>query len=183
MHGKYCSSLLVKSEKIDNYVCVLMAIFRLRSLPKQLQLGVTESDNKQHEALRFILNGHLIDCQEAMYWQYMVDAAHGRLRRGLNAELFLRKGLKACVDRIWQNREGFYHRHHGTWLMLRSCARSAFVLLAAVRCEGLAPYMPAGWDEAVADVARMLRLWKDESPDVYEMLNILETLLGTRTTG
>ena len=56
-------------------------------------------------------------------------------------------------------------------------------MLAAVRCEGLAPYMPMGWDEAVADVARMLRLWKDESPDVYEMLNILETLLGTGTSG
>lgn len=155
---------------------------RLRSLPKQLQLGVAESANDKHEALRFVLNGHLLDCQEAMYWQFVTDATHGRPRRGINAESFLRKGLKVCVDRIWQNRKGFYHRHHGTWLMLRSCARSAFVLLAAVRCDGLAPYLPMGWNEAVVDVARMLRLWKDESPDVYEMLNILETLLGTGTT-
>lgn len=152
---------------------------RLRSLPKQLELGVAESDNEQHEALRFILNGHLLDCQEAMYWQFVADAAHGRPRRGLNAELFLHKGLKVCVDRIRQNRKGFYHRHHGTWLMLRSCARSAFVLLAAERCEDLAPCLPMGWEEDVMDVARMLGLWKDESPDVCEMLNILEALLGT----
>lgn len=171
---------MTKTERRTKCACTY-GRFRLRSLPKQLELGVTESDKEQHEALRFILNGHLLDCQEAMYWQFMADATHGRLRHGPNAELFLRKGLKVCVDRIWQNRKGFYHRHHGTWLMLRSCTRSAFVLLAAVRCADLAPYLPIGWEEAVVDVVRMLRLWKDESTDICEMLNILETLLGTRT--
>jgi hypothetical protein len=156
--------------------------FRLRSLPTPLELGGPDSDREQHEALRFILNGHLLDCQEVMYWRFVVDAVHGRLRHGTNAELFLRKGLKVCVDRIRQNRKGFHHRHHGTWLMLRSCTRSSFVLLAAVRCADLAPYLPMGWEEAVIDVARMLRLWKDESADINEMLSILETLLGTGTS-
>ncbi|KAI5456701.1 hypothetical protein BGZ63DRAFT_396019 [Mariannaea sp. PMI_226] len=149
-----------------------------RSLPKQLQLDVTESVEEQHVALRFILNGHLLDCQEAMYWQYVTDAVHGRPPHGSNADMFLRKGLKVCVDRIRQNRNGFYHRHHGTWLMLRSCSRSAFVLLAVVRCPNLAPFLPSGWQEAVADVVRLLRLWKDESTDVGEMLRTMETLFS-----
>ncbi len=55
--------------------------FRLRSLPKQLELGAPDSSKDQHEVLRFILNGHLFDCQEAMYWQFVVDAVHGRLRQ------------------------------------------------------------------------------------------------------
>ncbi|SPO03667.1 uncharacterized protein DNG_06350 [Cephalotrichum gorgonifer] len=124
----------------------------LQSLPKQLELGVTKSDTEQHDALTFILNGHLLDCQEAMYWQYVADIAHGRLHHGPHAGQFIRKGLEVCVNRIWQNRKGFYHRHHGTWLMLRSCARSAFVLLAAVRCADLAPYLPTRWEQAVTDV-------------------------------
>ncbi len=136
----------------------------------------------QHDVLRFILNGHLFDCQEAMYWQFIVDAVHGRLRQGYYAEQFLRKGLQVCVDRIRQNRKGFNHRHHGTWLMLRSCTRSAFVLLAVVRYHELAVHLPMDWKEAVADVTRMLQLWKDESTDICEMLGVLQTLLGTRTS-
>ncbi len=164
-------------------ICLLYSCGpRLRSLPEPLDLGATHSDKEQHEALRFILNGHLLDCQEVMYWQFLDDTVHGRLHRGYSTELFLRKGLKVCVDRVQQNRKGFYYRHHGTWLMLRSCARSSFVLLAAARCVELAPYLPTNWEEAVVDVAKMLRLWKHESADVCEMLRILETLLGTCTS-
>lgn len=151
---------------------------RLRSLPKPLELGGSDSNKQQHEALRFILNGHYLDCQEVMYWQFVVDAVHGRLH-GSNAELFLRKGLKVCVDRIQQNRQGFCHRHHGTWLMLRSCTRSAFVLLAAVRSSDLAPYLPLGWEETVIDVSRMLALWKDESTDVSQLLAFLDTIAAS----
>lgn len=143
----------------------------LRSLPETLSLHVP--GDALHEALRFILHGHLLDCQEIMYWQYVADAAHGRP----SDEVFLRKALKVCVERIRQNSPGFYHRHHGTWLMVRSCTRSAFVLLAAVRQGDLAPFLPLGWEEAVLDVARMLRYWKDESSDVYEMLLRLEMLI------
>ena len=117
-----------------------------------------------------------------MYWQYVVDAVHGRLH-GPNAELFLRKGLKVCVDRIQQNRKGFCHRHHGTWLMLRSCSRSAFVLMAAARCPELGLYLPMGWENAVMEVKKMLDLWKDESRDVSQVSAYLETLLGSMNDG
>jgi len=110
-----------------------------------------------------------------------MDAAHGRLH-GPGTDILLRKGLKVCIDRIEQNRKGFYHRHHGTWLMLRSCTRSALVLLAATRCAELQKYMPIAWEESVLHVTRMLRFWKDETRDVGEMLNIVETLLGSRAS-
>lgn len=113
-----------------------------------------------------------------MYWPFVADAVHGKLRRGRRAEEFLRAGLQVCMERIVENRKGFYHRHHGTWLMIRSCSRSSFVLLAAVQCADVAPHVPMGWKDAVMDVAEMLRLWKDESTDVYEMLDILENLLS-----
>ncbi|KYG47169.1 hypothetical protein M433DRAFT_152584 [Acidomyces richmondensis BFW] len=149
----------------------------LRSLPEPLAFGV--SDKEQNEPLQFILACHFIDCQEILYWPFVTDAAHGRFH-GSSTDILLRKGLKVCVDRIEQNRKGFYHRHHGTWLMLRSCTRSALVLLAATRCPELQQYLPVAWEESVLHVTRMLRFWKDEARDIGEMLNIVETLLGSR---
>ncbi|CAK7227871.1 Zcf27p [Sporothrix curviconia] len=158
----------------------------LHSLPPPLELGSPPDsirDHDQNEAFRFVLNGHLMDCQEIMYWPFVVDAVHGRgsyASTSFNSfTSFLRKGLRVCVDRIRQSRQGFRHRHHGTWLMLRSSTRSALVLLAVVRCPALAHCLPGGWDESVADVAEMLRLWQDESSDVLEMLIAVETLLST----
>ncbi|KAH8690338.1 hypothetical protein BGW36DRAFT_307812 [Talaromyces proteolyticus] len=144
----------------------------LHSLPEPLAFNCGDSGKEQDDALRFILNGHFLDCQETVYWQFIVNIVHGSPYRESD-QVYLRKGLKVCVDRIQQNRQGFFYRHHGTWLMLRSCTRSAFVLLAAVRYTDLKPFLPVGWKEAVLDVTRMLWFWKDESRDIYEMLTIL----------
>lgn len=117
-----------------------------------------------------------------MYWHSIVDTVHGRQRGGAT-ELFVRKGLLVCVQRVQINEEGFYHRHHGTWLMLRSCTRSALVLLAAARCPCLVSALPAGWEEAVLKVMSMLSFWKDESMDVLDRLCILERLVEVVAPG
>lgn len=110
-----------------------------------------------------------------MYWPFVVDAIHGRLRSA-TAESFARKGLAVCVERIMKNENGFFHRHHGTWLMLRSCTRSALVLLAAARSPGLSSLLPADWEVAVYKVTVMLDFWKDESHDVMDRLHIVQKL-------
>ena len=117
-----------------------------------------------------------------MYWHFVVDAVHGRARSGSH-ESFVRKGLQVCVQRVEINEKGFYHRHHGTWLMLRSCTRSALVLLAAARCAELVALMPEGWEAAVAKVMTMLGFWKEESRDVMDRLQVLETLVGVVAPG
>ncbi|CRG91074.1 hypothetical protein PISL3812_08122 [Talaromyces islandicus] len=121
----------------------------LRSLPETLAFNTRDSGKEQDDVLRFILNGHFLDCQETIYWQFIVDIVHGSPPRG-NDHVYLRKGLKVCVDRIQQNRKGFFYRHHD-----------------------LKPFLPVDWKEAVLDVTRMLWFWKDESRDIYEMLTIL----------
>lgn len=103
---------------------------------------------------------------------------HGKLR-GAAAESFARKALYVCVHRIEKNESGFYHRHHGTWLMLRSCTRSALVLLAAVRCPSLSILLPMDWELAIYKVKDMLSHWKDESRDVSDRLYIIEKLMGS----
>ena len=111
-----------------------------------------------------------------MYWPFVIEAIHGRLGGGA-VESFSRKGLIVCVERIQKNESGFYHRHHGTWLMLRSCTRSALVLLAAARSSRLSELLPVDWELAVYKVIAMLNHWKEESRDVFDRLDIVETLM------
>jgi len=159
--------------------------YRLQSLPPQLKLDsvstIVDGQNSQNATLKFILNGHLLDCYEMMYWPFVVDAIHGRLPSSTSAQTFARKGLAVCVQRIDQNEPGFYHRHHGTWLMLRSCTRSAFVLVAAARCcssRTISPsLLPDRWQQSLYKVLAMLRFWKDESTEILNRLTILERLM------
>lgn len=109
-----------------------------------------------------------------MYWPFIVDAVHAKATN----EAFARKGLQICVERIQKNESGFYHRHHGTWLMLRSCTRSALVLLAAARAPALAALLPGNWEREVYRVMEMLRHWKQESKDVADRLDIIESLMN-----
>jgi hypothetical protein len=171
---------------INNLVLTSKPHKRLQSLPLQLKLDRTTTNthdpqNSQNATLKFILNGHLLDCYEMMYWPFVVDAIQNRLPPGTSAKVFARKGLTVCVQRIQQNEAGFCHRHHGAWLMLRSCTRSAFVLVAAARCaaqltlgQGM---LPEGWQRGLWKVVGMLRFWRDESAEVEDRLRILERLM------
>lgn len=159
----------------------------IRSLPSALNLETTDDDSdpnptaKLHATLKFILNGHLLDCYEMMYWPFVVDAvntkSHAPTTPGSHVDAFARKGLLVCVQRIQKNERGFYHRHHGTWLMLRSCTRSALVLVGARISLRLSGLLPLGWEAAVWKVVDMLRFWKDESRDVLDRLQVLEGLM------
>lgn len=110
-----------------------------------------------------------------IYWHFVVDAVQGGILEG-SREGIMRKGLLVCVQRIQTNEKGFYHRHHGSWLMLRSCTRSALVLLAAAMCSELEASMPLDWEEAIHKVMLMLNFWKDDSRDVSDRLDIVQKL-------
>jgi hypothetical protein len=152
----------------------------LDSLPALLKLDTPEGEPPQgdasHAALRFILNGHVLDCYEMIYWPFVVDAIHEKLISDPELEAFARKGLHLCVERIEKNESGFYHRHHGTWLMLRSCTRSALVLCGAA-LKDLKSLLPSDWKTVVEKVVHLLRYWRDEAKDVADRLEILQGLL------
>lgn len=152
-----------------------LTLSRLNSLPPSLRLdGQTNKENKLSASLRFILHGHLLDCYEAMYWPFIVEAIHGSLRQSAVAQDFVQKGLQLCIDRIDKNEQGFCNRHHGTWFMLRSCTRSALVLIAAAKSRRLCDILPKQWKDTVSKVIMLLRYWKDETRDCADRLRILE---------
>lgn len=151
----------------------------LSSLPPALKL---EDEINENAALKFILKGHLLDCYEMMYWPFIVDGIHAKPLTTIS-EAFTRKGLQTCVERIRKNESGFYHRHHGTWLMLRSCTRSALVLIAAARSPTLSSLLPTAWELAVYKVIDMLSHWKNDSKDVSDRLQIIEILMSSSAFG
>ena len=168
----------------------------IRSLPRGLGLeeaspGMAPSDDSDlHTTLKFILSGHLLDCYEMMYWPFIADALSGSNSittpkspdpgqpNKINTD-FIRKGLGVCVERILKNEPGFFYRHHGTWLMLRSCTRSGLVLLAASRVDRVRPLLPDGWKASVGKIVEMLRFWRRESRDVEDRLRLVERMWRT----
>jgi hypothetical protein len=156
------------------------AVHRQQSLPPALKLdnfgsNASETVDDHENVLRFILEGHLIDCYEMIYWPFISDAMAGDVLSDFKH--FIRKALDYCVLRIKSNKRGFYHRHHGTWLMIRSCTRSALVLLAASR-SAAKEMLDDGWQGSVQSVLELLRYWEDEAGDVKVWRNILDKLLN-----
>ncbi|KAM0468842.1 hypothetical protein ACHAP7_010526 [Fusarium lateritium] len=150
----------------------------VESLPQNLRLDQpreVELDD-QSARLRFILNGHLLDCYEMMYWSFMVDAVHRTSLEDADAMVFARKGFQISVQRIDDNESGFRGRHHGTWLMLRTCTRSALVLIAAERA-GLGNMLPAPWRASVTKVQELLHYWQDEAVDARFYSRLLADLM------
>lgn len=155
-----------------------------RSLPGPLSLDklghTSPGESEIHQTLRFILEGELIDCYEIMYWPSIADAINrsGDLPPLANQD-FARKALVLAVDRIDKNGPGFHYRHHGTWIMIRTCTRSGLLLLAASRASHVRHLLPHNWQNAVGKVVNMLRFWRHESEDIANRLNLIEAMLGT----
>ncbi|KAL3426962.1 C6 zinc finger domain-containing protein [Phlyctema vagabunda] len=146
----------------------------IQSLPSPNEL-----DNSSDDVLNFILKGHLANCHEQIYWPFVKHAMNSPLpASALDCE-YLRKGLQICVDRIALNEPGFRHRHHGTWGLIRSCTRSAFVLLAA-HFRGFSYLMPERWESAVCSNIDLLNFWCGEIKDAdqwkEEMVSLLQDI-------
>ncbi|KUJ22197.1 uncharacterized protein LY89DRAFT_704840 [Mollisia scopiformis] len=80
------------------------------------------------------------------------------------------------VRRLEINRPGYYHRHHGTWLMIRSSARSACILLAAAQNSFTAQLLPSNWQEAVEATILMIRFWSSGCEGLASVAHLLECL-------
>jgi len=164
----------------------------IRSLPSVLNFELTGQSpgGDLVDSLKFILDGHLLDCYEMLYWPFLTEiilhglpAAPAGSYQHQPLEQLAYKSLHICVQRIHKNEHGFFSRHHGTWLMLRSCTRSALVLLAARKDPVLANLMPQDWEQAVWKVAKMLEFWKSESRDCDDRLGIIRSCMREFTLG
>jgi Fungal Zn(2)-Cys(6) binuclear cluster domain len=149
-----------------------LAIQWVETLPPAMSLHTPQ---EQDDVLKFILRGHLLNLWEVIYWPWL----ELHINQGVHnpaSNMFGQKALQIGIDRIQINKPGFRHRHHGTWLMLQSCTRSALLLIAASYDAEASTMLPRGWQEAVSDTMELLRYWQHEATDVADRLRILEDL-------
>ncbi|KAF8861092.1 hypothetical protein BDZ45DRAFT_587382 [Acephala macrosclerotiorum] len=146
------------------------------SMPHVLSLETLEEDD---DILKFILRGRLIDCYDILYIPFLEAALEQipsyPLEQQHTVDRYARKALEQCVRRISEPRPGFRVRHHGTWLMLRACMRSALMILAARHMQR-ADLLPERWQNVVTMTIKVLESWKDESADIVDRLNIITRL-------
>jgi hypothetical protein len=143
------------------------------SLPPDLSGSAPPQED---EVCRFVLRGHLIDMYELIYWPWVMAYIGATSSQGMpEIEEKGQKGLHLHMQRIYVNEPGFLHRHHGTVPLIRTCTRSAFVLVAA----GLAGCkLPSGWQEAISKTMGLLTTWKDEMADAGQWVLLLQREYG-----
>ncbi|POR39120.1 Uncharacterized protein TPAR_00673 [Tolypocladium paradoxum] len=144
------------------------------SLPAELSIHTPIDEDG---ICRSVLRGRFINLFEMIYWPFVMAALSHAQGRHAHQHL-LKKGLDTHMLQVRANEPGFYHRHHGSFFMIRSCTRSALVLVAAARTGCAA--MPPAWDEAVAKVAGMLAYWEDEDRSLSGWKATLERELAAR---
>jgi hypothetical protein len=146
----------------------------LRSLPQAMSLHTPQAED---DVLKFILRGHFLNLWEVIYWPFFEKFFNQRSTEP-HIKTYVLKGLQIGIDRIRINKPGFRHRHHGTWLMLQSCTRSALALLAAAYWSEETILSLNDWKDAVFDTIELLRYWQDEVGDAADRLKILEALMA-----
>ena len=154
-----------------------------------------DRDEHTGDILRFILRGHMLDIREvvrfpAIYAVLSSPETFSTSNHSSTCIRLVRELLDNAVERIKANREGWYHRHQGTWLMARSTGRSALHLAGmALKCKQAAAeilpdlhdlesqLLPPDWKEAVELVIDLMDYWADESIDLKRFGTILRELL------
>lgn len=143
------------------------------SIPDTLRLDRESVDGVDSDVLLFVLKGRLTYNYEVLTWPFLETLLLFGPHTSENASALAARGISLHYERLLINRPGFYHRHHGTWLMQRSSARSACVLLAIAKSTS-SDLLPTDWQGLVYDTISMLVYWC-ESPQ-NEFIKFLKSI-------
>jgi hypothetical protein len=172
-------------QKLENWYKLLPASVTFTRDPTQPILDV----------LPGILRSHYIDILDVVYYPAIRAVVCESLNE-LSPTLLkiAREALQNALERIALSKYGFWHRHQGTWLMIRTCSRSALYLLGvALRAKYEREREPRGrdrettmlaellpdseaWRTAVLSVIHLIEYWKEESIDMGDLLARLKHL-------
>ncbi|KAH7361566.1 hypothetical protein B0T11DRAFT_227288 [Plectosphaerella cucumerina] len=150
-----------------------------RSLPPSLAMhnNDTPATAEEDDVLFFCLRGRCVYIQELVTWPFL----HAMINEGVDSPAIregVGRGLRAHLDRMIVYSTGYYHRHHGTWLSLRSSTKSACILLAFSRLPAARHLMPDGWERRVRAVMEMMIHYRDEAPGMDQAVEVAQYLLS-----
>ncbi|KAJ4265974.1 Zcf27p [Fusarium torreyae] len=134
------------------------------------------STTEEDDVIRFVLRGRVTYVHELISWPFLYAIMSDRNENGA-ADQQVADALAFHYDRLLANTSGYYHRHHGTWLMVRSSARSACILLGFVRLYPSSRVMPPAWKDAVLLTLKMVEYWSTEIKEMCPVLHTMTRLL------
>lgn len=139
------------------------------------QLSVHDGQIATNELARFI-HSRAFSCREWLHRPFLYYVIH-QPPDDPDLPLALplaQKSLDLCIE--GQKLASSYHRHHGTWYMVRTMLTRALIILAAARSGRLV--LPTGWREAVEAAKRILKWWEGEAPDLRWAAEVLESVVA-----
>ncbi|CZR65076.1 uncharacterized protein PAC_14976 [Phialocephala subalpina] len=129
------------------------------------------------DILRFVLRGRTTYFHELVSWPFIYAVVNDE-EDAPRVRQWTARGFAFHLERLSINRPGFYHRHHGTWLMIRSSARSACILLAGAQVSSTSELLPPNWQEAVEATISMLQFWCNDNAELAITVDILNRLFS-----
>lgn len=175
LHDKCWAEALPALEEIAHQTLSQLDDWR-NSLPSIT--SINESDpSLEEDVIRFVLRGRVTYVHELVSWPFLYAILHWE-NPHRNSEPWFERLVQFHYDRLVVNTPGFYHRHHGTWLMLRSSARSAFLILALTRLGHCPVKLPDKWRNQILSCIRMLEYWSFEVEELIPTVEVLNQLYG-----
>ncbi|KAF4963197.1 hypothetical protein FSARC_8775 [Fusarium sarcochroum] len=145
------------------------------SLPPLVDIGSNKVP-EEDDVVRFVLRGRVTYVHELISWPFLFAAMNDGLDHPVPDKQIV-NALAFHHNRLIANAAGYYHRHHGTWLMLRSSARSACILLGFARLYPNSVVMPPAWEEAIFNVLKMVEYWSAEVEEMRLISRVMTRLL------
>jgi hypothetical protein len=174
----------------------LNVMARYNTLPLQTRFHQQPSV-ATNDILPLILRGQMMEVRDLARFpaleEIFISGSTVPLHDFSSVQLELaRQCLAIAADHIEADQEAHFHRHQGTWLLLRGSMRCSLTLLGmALQCQiearntGSDPkhleetMLPPPWKKAVDQTSQALEYWSDESIDVARLHRILKELQRT----
>ena len=132
--------------------------------------------------LRFIVRGRATYIHEMTSWPFLQAVMEGS-DNSRSARACAAKGLCFPLERLIITIPGFYHGHHGTWLMLRSSAQSACIPLAFTSVPFMAiDLLPNGGRSMIEATSQALPFWVEELEALRAPAESIQALLNRTET-
>lgn len=128
------------------------------------------------DVLRFILQRQTTYIHELTSWPFLQAVMQGSDE---SPSMWQRaaQSLSLHLERLIINSTGFSRRQRGTWLMLRSSARSARILLSFASTATRANLLPVDWRSTVEAISQILQVWVDQLEALRKPIDLMQELL------
>lgn len=149
-----------------------LTVWRYTGLPEPLRYSDTEIPSDE---LPCMVRGRVYTIRLSLYQPFLYHAIHS-LGNDPAWNIVLPLAEKAltygfCMVQSAPGR----HRHHGTWLGIRTTVAALLFIFAAVRCDAI--LVRPDWKDVATSCIDRLGYWKDEAPGVSQAIEMLESYL------